>query len=98
MTRAAIVTGAARGIGAAVVERLVTDGYAVLALDVCSGAPLATRADLDAVVSRHGGLVVPVVADVRDRDAVRDAVAVAVRRWGRLDAAVASQNMKKPTL
>jgi SDR family mycofactocin-dependent oxidoreductase len=86
--RAAIVTGAARGIGAAVVDRLVADGYCVVALDVCSGPPLATRDDLDAVARRHGDAVVPVVADVRDREALDAAVQRAVDRWGRLDAAV----------
>lgn len=88
--RAAIVTGAARGIGAAVVDRLVADGYGVVALDVCSGAPLATRAELDALARRHGDAVVPVVGDVRDRPAVAAAVDRAVERWGRLDAAVAA--------
>lgn len=87
-TRAALVTGAARGIGAAVVDRLVVDGYGVVALDACAGGPLATRDDLDAVVQRHDGAVVPVVADVRDRPALEAAVRTALERWGRLDAAV----------
>ena len=34
MTMVAVVTGAARGIGAAITGRLVRDGYAVLAVDV----------------------------------------------------------------
>ena len=89
-TRVVLVTGAARGIGAATVDRLVADGSHVVALDSCAGGELATRADLEAVVSRHGDRVLPVVADVRDRNALDGAVALAVDRWGRLDAAVAA--------
>ena len=96
--RVALVTGAARGIGAATVHRLASHGYAVLALDWCAGdapssnAPYAmpTRADLDRVVRTAGGTVQPFVADVRDVAALEAAVSEAVRRWGRLDAAVAA--------
>ena len=96
--RVALVTGAARGIGAATVRRLVADGLAVLALDSCQGEdqrrgpgyPLASRADLSALAAELGDRVLPVVADVRDRDALGSAVASAVERWGRLDVTVAA--------
>lgn len=90
MTRVALVTGAARGIGGATVSHLVTDGYRVVALDSCQGDPLATHADLDAVAAAHGEAVVPYVGDVRDRAALDAAVSLAVDRWGRLDVAVAA--------
>ncbi|CRK56117.1 Short-chain dehydrogenase/reductase SDR [Alloactinosynnema sp. L-07] len=86
----AIVTGAARGIGAATVARLVADGYRVTAVDSCEGAPLATRADLDAVAAAHGDTVLAHVADVRDRAALAEAVTHTIDRWHRLDVAVAS--------
>jgi SDR family mycofactocin-dependent oxidoreductase len=89
MSRTALVTGAARGIGAATVARLAGDGYRVMALDSCEGPPLASRDDLDAVVTAHGDRVLGRVADVRDRGALESAVADAVAAWGRLDVAVA---------
>ena len=91
MTRVAVVTGAARGIGAAVVRRLVADGCAVVAVDACADDPhipypLGTRADLDAL---EGERVTPVVADVRDIDELRAAARIAVDSYGGLDVAVA---------
>lgn len=93
----ALVTGAARGIGAATVRRLVASGHRVVAVDSvqgeCGGAgyPLATAADLAAVVeTAPDGYVVGHVADVRDRSALASAVGVALDRWGRLDAVVAA--------
>lgn len=80
----ALVTGAARGMGAAVTARLVRRGFHVVALDSCAGSPtdaaarrgagaayaLATRADLEAVAAAYPGDVTPVVADARDLDAM----------------------------
>jgi SDR family mycofactocin-dependent oxidoreductase len=90
----AIVTGAARGIGAATVRALAGAGWAVLAVDRAADDPtlgygLATKAELDAVVAAAGPSVEGFVADVRDVDALGGAVAVAESRWGGLDAAVA---------
>jgi SDR family mycofactocin-dependent oxidoreductase len=92
----AVVTGAARGIGAATTRRLLSQGWRVVAVDSCAGTagglpyPLATRADLDAVVSGHGPDAVAAVVDVRDRDGLAQVVHEAVERWGRVDAAVAA--------
>ena len=95
-TRVALVTGAARGIGAATVRGLVAAGVHVVALDWCAGEdspagyPQATKAELDTLVASFpAGWVEPVVGDVRDPAALTAAVGAAQKRWGRLDVAVA---------
>ncbi len=95
MSRVAVVTGGARGIGAATVDALVAAGYRVVAVDRCRDLPevpypMATSADLDEVVARHGDLVLGLVGDVRSAPDMALAVETATRHFGRLDAVVAA--------
>ncbi|MBV9819483.1 MAG: SDR family oxidoreductase [Solirubrobacterales bacterium] len=88
----AIVTGAARGIGAATVIGLRRAGWTVVAVDACADAPglpyaLGTRAQLEAVAAATGAEAV--VADATDVDAMAAVVDAAETRHGGLDAFVA---------
>ena len=96
--RVAIVTGAARGMGAETALALTADGWDLVLLDRCEDDPglaysLGTREELDAVVTacnEGDGRALGVVGDVRDQSALDGAVAAAVDQFGGLDAAVAA--------
>jgi SDR family mycofactocin-dependent oxidoreductase len=102
--RVALVTGAARGIGAATVLALAEAGWRVVATDRCADDPalpyrLGTPAELDAVVAvandrlddgRRTVRAVAVVADTRDAAALGVAVGTARTAFGGLDAVVAA--------
>jgi 3-oxoacyl-[acyl-carrier protein] reductase len=68
--RVAVVTGAARGIGAGTAKRLAADGFAVAVLDLKEGDSGAT---VDAI-RQAGGKAIAVGADVSDADQVKAAV------------------------
>lgn len=96
--RVALVTGAARGIGAETVRALCRQGYQVIAIDSCNGVEtpegveyaLASPDELERLAREFPDRILTRIADVRDRDALELAAAEGVAAFGRLDAIVAA--------
>ena len=92
--RVAIVTGAGRGIGRGIAEGLAAQGANV----VCAAR---TRSQLDEVVAAiadAGGDAMACEMDVKDLDAVRGGVDVALDRYGQIDILFnnAGMNVREP--
>lgn len=91
--KVALITGAARGMGRNHAIRLAESGAKIVAVDICAQIasvpfPMASSADLEQTViqvERAGGQVIAREVDVRDFDALDEAVRAAVARFGRLD-------------
>ena len=76
--RVAVVTGAARGIGAATAKRLSADGFAVAVLDLDP----AQCGETVAAIEKDGGRALAVAVDVSDAARVEAAFATVVAALG----------------
>ena len=76
--KVAIVTGGARGIGAAIVDRYVAEGARVAVADISFSSAHDTAA-------RHGVKAFPVSLDVTKIASIETAVEAVVARWGAID-------------
>jgi 3-oxoacyl-[acyl-carrier protein] reductase len=74
--RVAVVTGAARGLGRAIADRLTDDGYGVVYADLDGGAA-------EAAATASGSLAVEL--DIRELGSVEACLAAAVDRLGGVD-------------
>ena len=81
MTKTALITGAARGIGLATAKLFLAEGWQVALLDIDGPAQQAAAEEL-------GAMAMPLVADVAEVDQVEAAVGHSVARFGTLDALV----------
>ncbi|HUW31446.1 MAG TPA: 3-oxoacyl-ACP reductase FabG [Planctomycetota bacterium] len=76
--KVAVVTGAARGIGAAIAVRLAADGFAVAAVDLNA----ESCADVVSRIQDHGGRAIAQGANVADEVQVEQAMARIVETLG----------------
>lgn len=84
-SRVALVTGGSGGIGSAIVERLVADGFAV-AIHYAGNLDRAEK--LAAKVREHGGQAITVAGDVADEVAMGAAYDATEEAFGGLDVVV----------
>jgi NAD(P)-dependent dehydrogenase (short-subunit alcohol dehydrogenase family) len=93
--RVAIVTGAAGGIGRAIVERFAAEGAQIVLADHHAEKSQALSAELSSVAS---GRLLPIACDVSDDAAVERCVRAALTQFGKLDIVVnnAGRMMFKP--
>ena len=87
----AIVTGAARGIGRAIAQRLLDDGWRVGVVDL-------PGLGLKRAYARHTRAVILIEGDVADEETAPRAVEAVTGRFGRLDALVSNAGtmVRKP--
>jgi len=88
--RVAIVTGGARGVGAAIVRDFVARGASVVVVD--NGASIDGRTSDPTIVTAFaesaGATVAPLAASIAEPGTAEAAVALALERFGRLDIVV----------
>ncbi|MGZ5872310.1 MAG: SDR family oxidoreductase [Bradyrhizobium sp.] len=91
-SKVAIVTGASRGIGAVVAERLASDGFTVV---VNYSASAGTAETLVRAIEASGGRAIAAKADVSDAAAMRGMFDVTERAFGGVDVLVNNAGIMK---
>jgi len=89
----AVVTGGARGIGLEIARALLAAGDRVAIL----GRDAAALKDAAAALDPSGRRVLAAVCDVRDPEAIGEAVGRTLRAYGRIDVLVANSGIAGPT-
>ncbi|MEK7215008.1 MAG: 3-oxoacyl-ACP reductase FabG [Chloroflexota bacterium] len=92
--RVALITGAARGIGAASARQLASEGAAVVITDMDAGPAEEVAQD----VRSSGGRALAVACDVSSREQVFAAVDRGVAEFGRLDIMVSNAGITRDNM
>lgn len=95
MQQVAIITGASRGIGAAIARRLASDGYAVVINYAGQAEPAQALAHS---IMASGGQALAIQADVADPAAVERLFAHTIEHFGRVDVLVNNAGIMPPSL
>ncbi len=90
--KVAIVTGAATGIGQAIAVRMAREGAAVV-IDYVGALDAATKTEQ--AISRFGGKMIAIEADVSKPDQVKELIGHAVKTFGKLDIVVNNAGVEK---
>jgi len=75
------VTGASKGLGLALVKKLLSEGYKVAATS-------RNLSDLNKAVDAHNGQFLPLAVNLTNEDSVQEAVELAVKAFGKIDVVV----------
>jgi NAD(P)-dependent dehydrogenase (short-subunit alcohol dehydrogenase family) len=78
MSKVAIVTGASRGVGEAIVRRFVQGGYYVV-------ATARNKTALQALSEEYPDHILPVACDITNSDQVTEVINQTIAKWGKLD-------------
>ncbi len=93
--RVALITGASRGIGYAIADKLAADGFS---LAICGTRDETIRQAADKLVAAHGIEVLPAAVNVADREAIQGFVGDVVKHFGRLDVLVNNAGITRDNL
>lgn len=85
-SKVALVTGAGSGIGKATALALAAEGASVVAMSRTAEEVEATAAEIE----KAGGTAIAATADITEDAEMKDLVAKAVKRFGRLDIVIAN--------
>lgn len=90
----AIVTGASRGIGKAIAQRLASEGCTIIGIS----RSLESSADTAKAITDAGGTFRPLAVDVSNEDAVTQAVDQVFEEFGKIDILVNNAGITRDTL
>lgn len=90
--KAAIVTGAARGLGLVIAEHLAREGVRIAGVDVKSDELIDAMQGLE---SKHGVETLAFSGDIGNEVTVRQLVSETVRRWGSVDVLVNNAGVRR---